>query len=248
MTVDVEIQGQPDTSFSWELDSKTLTVRGNPKFRVGKDYVIIITWATGRKILNYTVLSPPKLLEPKPPPATFVSANPPSGSRVSANASLTIIFDEDPGDITVSAGVIGGSGKMRIISGPFTPGPLRLTITWTNGGGNYTLAYNIIAPDTDPPRVIAGTVRDGDRDVDPRKINNTGKIEVRFSEEVTGRIVLQTEGGDDVGWIGKVEGNKGILKLLKGKEIGNETTYVIAGRVADAAGNKTDIQITFVTK
>ena len=28
MTVDVEIQGHPDTSFFWELDAEKLTVRG----------------------------------------------------------------------------------------------------------------------------------------------------------------------------------------------------------------------------
>ena len=73
-------------------------------------------------------------------------------------------------------------------------------------------------------------------------------IEVTFSEEVTGNIALQTEAGDNVGWIGKVEGTKGTLDIVKGKEIGNETTYVIAGKVSDAAGNETEVSITFTTK
>ena len=60
---------------------------------------------------------------------------------------------------------------------------------------------------------------------------------------MTGHIALQTEGGDDVGWLAKVEGNKGTLELVKGKEIGNETTYVIAGKVSDTAGNSTDVTI-----
>ncbi|RKU38474.1 hypothetical protein C6496_06605 [Candidatus Poribacteria bacterium] len=65
---------------------------------------------------------------------------------------------------------------------------------------------------------------------------------------MAGNITLQTEAGDDVGWLGKVGGNKGILELVKGRELDNETTYIIAGKVSDAAGNSTDIKITFVTK
>ena len=107
---------------------------------------------------------------------------------------------------------------------------------------------NVPLPDRIVPNVIGGTVRDGDTDVDSEVINNAATIEIIFSEEVSGRIALHTEGGDDVGWIDKVDGNKGILELVKGKEIGAETTYVIVGTVSDAAGNRVDIRITFVTK
>ena len=89
---------------------------------------------------------------------------------------------------------------------------------------------------------------DGDKDVDPEAINTDGKIEIEFSEDMTGNIALQTEDGDDVGWIGKVEGNKGTLELVKGRELENETTYVIKGKVSDGAGNSTDVSVTFVTK
>ena len=96
--------------------------------------------------------------------------------------------------------------------------------------------------------MTGGTVKDGDKDVDPEAINSDGIIEITFSEEMTGHIALQTEGGDDVGWLGKVEGTTGTLKLVKGRELVNETTYVIAGKVSDAAGNVTEVKITFVTK
>ena len=96
--------------------------------------------------------------------------------------------------------------------------------------------------------MTGGTVKDGDKDVDPEAINSDGIIEITFSEEMTGHIALQTEGGDDVGWLGKVEGTTGTLELVKGKEIGSETTYVIVGRVSDAAGNEAEVRITFVTK
>ena len=181
------------------------------------------------------------------PDAAFSSATPASGDLAS-NGSITVTFDNDPGDVTASAGAVSGAGKTRTIAGPFTPGALSLTISWTNGGGSHTLTYNVTAPDTEAPTVTGGTIKDGAEDVDPEEINGDGVIEVTFSEDVSGNIALQTEGGDDVGWIGKVEGTKGTLDLVKGKEIGNETTYVIKGKVSDAAGNEADISVTFTTK
>ena len=105
----------------------------------------------------------------------------------------------------------------------------------------------ISAPDTHPPAVTGGNIKDGDKDVDPEPLNTDG-IEITFSEFVSGNIALQTEGGDDVGWLGKVENDTGTLDSVIGREIGNETTYVIKGKVSDAAGNETDFSITFVTK
>ena len=39
----------------WELEGRTLTLFGKPKWTDGSDYVIIITWLTGRRNLYYTV-------------------------------------------------------------------------------------------------------------------------------------------------------------------------------------------------
>ena len=178
--------------------------------------------------------------------AKFFSATPASGSTIAANGSITLTFSSNPGDVTSSAGTVRGSGKTRTIRGPFPKGPLTLNITWTNGNGNITLHYTVVVPDIDPPKVTGGTVLDGDEDVDPAEINEGG-IEITFSEEVFGNIALQTEGGKDVGWIGKVEGTKGTLELVAGKDIGAETTYVIAGKVSDATGNETEVSITFTT-
>ncbi len=204
----------------------------------------------------------------------FVSAYPPSGSEIDTNAHITLTFDNALTDVKVSfgSGVAASSGKevtqvltpttgateyvaavlsgkVATVYGRFTPGPLNLTVTWTDG--IHTLNYTVAAPDTDPPTVTGGTVKDGDKDVDPKKINSDGKIEITFSEEVQkvrGYIVLQTEGGDDVGWLGRVEGNKGVLELVSGKEIGYGTTYVIICLVSDAAGNRAEIRTVFVTK
>ena len=184
----------------------------------------------------------------EPAAAEFSSAAPAGGAEIAANATITLTFSSDPGEVTSSAGTVAGSGKTRTITGPFTEGALTLSITWTNGDGSTSLSYTVKAADNTAPEVTGGTVEDGAEDVDPEDINGDGKIEVTFSEEVTGNIALQTEAGDDVGWIGKVEGTKGTLDLVKGKEIGNETTYVIKGKVSDAAGNETEVSITFTTK
>lgn len=184
--------------------------------------------------------------EPDTPDAAFASATPASGD-IAANGTITVTFDNDPGDVTASAGTVAGSGKSRTISGPFTPGALSLTLTWTNGDGSHTLSYNVTAPDETAPTVTGGTVSDGDEDVDPAEINDGG-IEITFSEEVSGNIALQTEAGDNVGWIGTVDGTTGTLELVAGKEIGNETTYVIKGTVSDGAGNELAVEITFTDR
>ena len=183
--------------------------------------------------------------EEEAPPANFVSATPPSG-EIAANGGITVTFDNAPADVTVSAGTVTVAGKSATIAGPFTPGPLALTVTWADG--TQALSYTVTAPDTTAPTVTGGTVKDGDRGVDPEAINTSASIQIEFSEEVSGNVALQTEGGDDVGWLGKVKGNKATLELVKGKEIGNGMTYVIAGKVSDAAGNSTDVRVTFVTK
>ena len=181
----------------------------------------------------------------EPVPVNFVSATPPGG-EIAANGTITVTFDNTPVDLTVSRGTVTVTGKTAFISGPFTPGPLPLTLTWADG--TYFLNFIVQSPCCAAPSITGGTVKDGDTDVDPELINSDGKIEILFSEDVFGNIVLQTEGGDDVGWIGKVEGYKATLELVKGRELTTETVYVIAGKISDVKGNRIDIEITFVTK
>ena len=176
--------------------------------------------------------------------AHFISAAP-AGGAIAPNGSIWVVFDNAPADVTVSAGTVTVAGKIATITGPFAPGPLALTIAWADG--SHTLNYVVIAPDIDPPTVTGGTVRNGDRNIDPEVINDDGIIKITFSENVVGNIALQTEGGDDVGWLFDIRGNTGRLLLIKGKEIKNGTTYVIRGKISDAAGNATEISITFVT-
>ena len=179
-------------------------------------------------------------------PANFVTVTPPSGSNIAANGSITLTFDKAPDDVRVSVGVAVPSGKTVTILGPFFPGRLNLTVFWADG--TQTLTYIVSAPCCTPPVVTGGSIRDGDTDVDPEVINSTGTIEITFSEDVTGGIGLITQSGEDVGWIGKFEGNKATLELVKGREIRNNMVYMIIGKVANAAGNEAEFTIRFSTK
>ena len=196
---------------------------------------LTITWADGTQTLNYTIR----------PLAAFVSANPAANSTLAVDDTITLTFDNPPEDVTVSTGIATITDKTVSIMGPFDPGALALTVTWADG--TQTLNYTVRVPDTEAPKITSGSVNNGDKDVDPESLNLSGRIEVEFSEEVTGNIALQTVAGADAGWLGKVEGKKGTLELVRGKELGNEVTYVIAGKVEDAAGNSTDINIRFTT-
>ena len=181
----------------------------------------------------------------EPVSANFVSAIP-SGGEIAGNTTITVTFDNAPADVIVSAGTVKLTGKIATITGPFIPGPLTLTITWADG--IQALDYTVPAPCCASPIIIGGTFKDGDTDVDPEAINSDGIIMIEFSGEVTGDIALHTEGGDDVGWLGTVEGNTATLELVKGTELVNETVYVIVGKVTTADGNEMDIKITFATK
>ena len=180
------------------------------------------------------------------PAVEFLSANPSSGATIPPNAFITLTFDNDPGDVTANAGAVSGAGKTRTITGPFNRNPLSLMVHWASG--STTLTYFVSSCCPEPPRVSGGSVRDGDMEVDPDAINSAGKIEIQFSEEVTGYIVLQTGSGEDLGWLGKVEGHTGILELVKGRELRHNTAYVIVGKVSDLKGNEVEVRIVFVTR
>ena len=80
----------------------------------------------------------------KPVPVNFVSASP-SGGQIATNGTITITFDNAPGEVRVSAGTVKITGKTAAITGPFTLGALTLTITWADG--IQALNYKVTAPD-----------------------------------------------------------------------------------------------------
>ena len=215
------------------ITDKTVAITG--PFDPGT-LALTITWKDGAQTFNYTVRSP----------VAFVRANPTGGAELDVDDTITLTFDNRPNNVTVSTGDVRVLGKNVRITGPFDPGTLSLTITWADG--SQTLTYIIATPDTEAPRITGGTVRDGDKSIDPEAINTRARIEVEFSEEVSGNIALQTAASVNAGWLGKVQGKKATLELIRGRELDNGTTYVIAGKVNDAAGNETNLKITFTTE
>ena len=214
------------------IAGETVTITG--PFDPGP-LALTIAWTDGSQTLIYTIN----------PPVVFVAANPASDSELDIDDNITLTFDNIPEDVTVSTGTATIADKIVTITGPFDPGRLTLRITWADG--TRRLTYTVIAPDTEAPEITSGAVSDGDKDVDPEAINTDARIKITFSEEVSGSIALQTAAGVDVGWLGKVDGTTGTLELVKDKELGNEINYVIAGKVSDAAGNETDLNIRFTT-
>ena len=237
-----EITTNDSITLTFDHPPEDVTVTGGVAITTGNTVTITgpftagtleltVTWADGSETLKYTVRQP----------VAFVSIDPTVESELAVDSTLTLTFDNPPTDVTVNEGDVTVKGNTVTITGPFTPGTLKLIITWADGSLEFT--YEVAEPDTEAPSTTSGTVSDGDEGVD----SSRALIEIAFDEDISGTIALQTEAGDDVGWIGKVEGNKATLELVEGKELEPETTYVIAGKVEDAAGNETDISITFTT-
>ncbi len=78
------------------------------------------------------------------PPVVFVSVNPVSDSQLEVNDTITLTFDNTPDDLTVNTGTATVTGNTATITGPFDPGALALTVTWTDG--TETLNYTVRTP------------------------------------------------------------------------------------------------------
>ena len=109
----------------------------------------------------------------------------------------------------------------------------------------------VIGKILDDATVKGGTVKNGAKDVDPGPINESGKLEVTFSEAVVkGEASLGVDGGDALGTQAEWAADKVTLSLNAGVALANETTYVIIIKgVKDAAGNAmAEAKISFTTK
>ena len=100
-------------------------------------------------------------------------------------------------------------------------------------------------PDIKPPNITLSTPQNGEIDVDPAQVFEDGVL-VTFDETVTGDLRLM-QGGEDVGWLTYIYGNTATLEPLAGQELNYETEYEVVGTVRDAAGNKSEVSIAFVT-
>ena len=239
MSIDDEtLNSKATAAYTWDGEILTMSFDF-------EDYVGTQFW---RKVNNEVIdLEPfepdPTPLPVEPPPsAALVRIAPPIGSRIPANATITLIFNGIPVNLEVSTGVLEGSGTTWRVVGPFVPGNLELEVKWD--GGYDVIIYTVVAADEEPPVVTDSSVKDGEKDVIPELLFDG--IEITFNENITGNIAI-TEAGEDVGWIDEYKGNKAMLLPIAGRELANETTYIIKGKVWDAAGNETEVNITFTT-
>ena len=192
-----------------------------------------------------------------PPHEILSSVTPAAGGEIPPNTQFSLTFDQTVVAVTVNGAAATGSGLNWTASLTLQEGDGQsLDIRWTNrdgsSGSRAMGPYTVRVPDTTPPRITGGTVADGTVDVDPASIN-AGGIQFDFSEDITGSIKLTDEAGADLNWFGTVWGQTATLTAVAGQEVAeqeliNETTYKIEIDIDDAAGNRTQATITFVTK
>ncbi len=84
-------------------------------------------------------------------PVAFVQAIPATNSEIQQDATIIASFDGTPSGVNVNGGKFSVSGANVTITGPFTPGTLNLTVTWSDG--TQPLAYTVEGPESDEPDV-----------------------------------------------------------------------------------------------
>ena len=120
----------------------------------------------------------------------------------------------------------------------------RTTIIVSAGGLSGTVTITV--PDTMGPSIVAGTVSNGDVEVDVGQINAVG-FRFDFNEPIIGSIKLTDGRGKNLNWIANVLGQTATLTVVPGKEVVGGRTYKIEIDVKDGTDNKTQQTITFVT-
>ena len=95
-----------------------------------------VTWENEKRVLQYTVRKP----------VAFVSISPRAGSTISAGTELMLRFDGIPENVHVNTGTAKTNRNTMTLTGPFTPGALRIEVTWRDG--KQTLQYTVRKPAT----------------------------------------------------------------------------------------------------
>lgn len=69
------------------------------------------------------------------------SINPPDGSTIFTDSTITVTFDRTPRNLAVSPGEFNLTGKIVSITGPFSLGNLEIELNWD--GGNKTVTFTV---------------------------------------------------------------------------------------------------------
>ena len=197
---------------------------------------------------DYKRTSPP--VSPRIPRAAVNSVDPRNYSTIEINTPIQLTFSREV------ESVAGATGLGRLWTIIATRGELQ--ITWKNrdgsAGGPHSLYYTLKQPeppppppDKTPPRITGGSMRHGDKNIDPGPLN-ADKIQFMFDEEVRGIIELRLEDNTLLGWQGFVAGKEAVLTPVRNQELKHATTYIVIILVADRAGNKVEYMIEFTTR
>ena len=114
---------------------KTVIISG--PFTVG-ELTLTMKWKDGAHTLVYTV---------EPVPVKFVSVNPSDGSLLLPDALITVSFDGEPKNLSVTPGEVSVSGRIATIPGPFPRGELNLEMKWDTGTHTLTYTVEFAAPE-----------------------------------------------------------------------------------------------------
>ncbi|MBI1927717.1 hypothetical protein HYR99_26205 [Candidatus Poribacteria bacterium] len=200
------------------------------------------------------------------PVAHLLRSEPSNGETIvikdslSPKVTLKLFFDADPLLVSVNGvyarrveNTATWAGWSQDAYDPVEK-KLRLSISWTNldrtAGDGATIYLRVHFTDNEPPRVIGGNVKDGQKEVDPELLNIEGVI-IEFNEPLAkASLSLATENGYDLGWLHERQGNKVVFIPLKAAPgmIHYNRTYIVQGFVEDADGNRSEISLQFTTK
>ena len=187
----------------------------------------------------------------QPPRATKVEVVP-AGGTVSSNQAFTLTFNQEVIAVWCNDTPAVGSGLSWKVAPVLGQGGVQiLNIRWENQDGSMDTIeagpYSVADGHPDEPVITAGTVADGEANVDPAPLNAVG-IEITFDQDVSGSIKLTDEVGADLNWVARVEGSKATLTPVAGQELLNATTYRVEIDVQNGHGMRTQGTITFITK
>ena len=195
--------------------------------------------------------SPPPVKEDVgPPPATDVQVSPVPGTAILPNPRFVLTFDQSIIAATVNRFPATGFGLSWRAFPTLAAGSVFLNVEWTNQDGStgskVVGPYTVREPDITPPRIVGGTVANGEIKVNPGSIN-AGGFRYDFDERVTGSIKLVDAAGIDLNWIASVAGQTATLTRVAEQALLLGSTYFIEIDVRDTAGNPSQIRIAFIT-
>jgi hypothetical protein len=179
-------------------------------------------------------------------PPTLVSTTPATGATTTANGTVSMVFSEAMGSVTVTGAtgtvVVGADGKSAVWTptGNMAVGNVTLTINGKDKAGNAlaagTVALVVKAADTTPPDIdsAACVPANGVTGLDPATVSN---IVIKFTETMS-VVKLDSFVPTDAKVDAKFDGDKTLtISFLGGYKLSNEMTITAIVSGTDTANN-----------